>query len=159
MFIPDWMQQQHNAFLLVALLLTLWLWLLVTRRQDEENKFFRRAPLTIEELGRAIFSACLSKDFMVYRSLFVNAKEAHDKLGHVAEQFLEQRSQAVLKESFENLCAKIQIGFIFRGSIDEMGILSIKVEPTTRIEMLLPIGTMTLVGNVYRLLLPNELVV
>ena len=158
MFIPEWMQQQHNAFLLVALLLTLWLWLLVTRRQDEESKFVRKSPLSIEELGRAIFSACLSKDFMVYRSLFVNAKEAHDKLGHVAEQFLEQRSQAALRESFESLCEKIQVGFVFRGSVDETGVLSIKVEPKTRIEMLIPIGTMTLVGNVYRLLLPNELI-
>ena len=75
MFIPEWMQQQHNAFLLVALLLTLWLWLLVNRRQEEEKIFVRKSPLSNEELGRAIFSACLSKDFMVYRSLFLNAKE------------------------------------------------------------------------------------
>ena len=158
MFIPEWMQQQHNAFLLVALLLTLWLWLLVNRRQEEERIFVRKSPLSNEELGRAIFSACLSKDFMVYRSLFLNAKETHDKLGSVAEQFLEQRSQAVLKESFQNLCTKIKVGSIFRGSLDESGVLSIKVEPTTRIPVLVPIGTMTMVGKVYRMLSPNELI-
>ena len=157
MFVPEWMQQQDNALLIITLLLTLWLWLLINRRQEEENRqTIRKSPLTYEELGRTVFASCLSKDFIVYRSLFLNAKEAHDKLGVVAEEFLEQRSQAVLKTSFQNFSTFIGVGCVYRGSSEENGTLTIRIQPPDGDETKLAIGTMTVVGNIFRLLLPNQ---
>ena len=154
MFIPEWMRQQDTAMLLVALLLTLWLWLLVQRRQ-EEKRDPRKSPLTPNELGRAVFVSALSKDVRTYRSLYLNAKEVHDMLGKVAEAFLDKRNVNVLQQAFQKLCEQIPVGSVYLG-IDEAEKkrLVIKVRLSNKEEIPVVIGTITSVGPVLRLLEP-----
>ena len=140
--------------MLVVLLLLFWLWLLVQRRQEEERSF-RKTPLSADELGRAVFIYCLSHDIRGYRSLYLTAKEAHDKLGTVAEQYLEQRGVTVLEDAFNTLCESIQVGCIFKGiEPGESGLLILRVLPKAGELFTLTIGTMTMVDNAYRLLSP-----
>jgi hypothetical protein len=154
-FIPDWMKQQDNAFLIIALLLTLWLWLLVSRREEVKIEE-RKTPLSPNELGRTVFSYCLSKDLKGYRSLFLNAREAHDKLGSVAEEFLEQRSVELLQKSFSQLTSQILIGTVYVG-IDEQEkskiVIIVRLPDNQQVSV--PIGSVTVVGRVLRLLEPH----
>ena len=156
MFIPEWMRQQDTALLLIALLLSLWLWLLVQRRQ-EENRDHRKSPLTPNELGRAVFVSALSKDIKTYRSLYLNAKEVHEMLGTVAEAFLEKRNVNVLQQAFRKLCVQIPVGSVYLG-IDEAEkkTLVIKVRLSNQDETSVAIGTITSVGPVLRLLEPAQ---
>ena len=156
MIIPDWMKQQENALLLIALLLTLWLWLLVSRRQEESVRDLRKSPLTADELGRAVFACCLSKDLKGYRSLFLNAREAHDKLGAVAEAFLEQRNLSLLQQAFAQVQSQISVGSVYLG-VDDQGktTMVIRVRSVDGEERSVPVGSITVVGSVLRLLEPH----
>ena len=151
----QWLQQNDNALLLVVLLLLFWLWLLVQRRQEEERSF-RKTPLSPDELGRAVFMYCLSNDIRGYRSLYLTAKEAHDKLGAVAEQYLEQRDVTVLEGAFNTLCNSIEVGCIYKGiESEDSGILTLLVQSKSGNQVSVCVGTMTMVENAYRLLNPN----
>lgn len=155
MLIPAWLTNQDNALLIIVLLLLLWLWLLVSRRQEDDTLNARKTPLSDNELGRAVFMSCLSNDLRAYRSLYLTAKEAHDKLGTVAEQYLDQRSASILEDAFNTLSKSIKVGCIYKGiESDSTGILMIKVEGTDGSNNSVSIGAMTMVNNVYRLLSP-----
>ena len=104
MILPPWLQDQNNALLVIVLLLLLWLWLLVSKREHAQGQAPRRQmPLTSDELGRMVFMAALSRNFRGYRSLFLNAFEAKEKLGDYSELYLEKRSLAFLEKSFAEL--------------------------------------------------------
>ena len=157
MLIPAWLTNQDNALLIIVLLLLLWLWLLVSRRQEEDILNIRKIPLSENELGRAVFMSCLSNDLRAYRSLYLTAKEAHDKLGTIAEQYLEQRDASVLEGAFNKLCESIDVGCIYKGiESDSTGILILQVQDTNGSIKTVSIGAMTMVNNVYRLLTPTE---
>ena len=99
---------------------------------------------------------CLSNDIRGYRSLYLTAKEAHDKLGVVAEQYLEQRGVTVLEDAFNTLCDSIQVGCIYKGiEPREGGVLSLQVQSKSGDNVIVPIGTMTMVDTAYRLLSPT----
>jgi|GEM_PF-5885836 len=155
MLIPAWLTNQDNALLIIVLLLLLWLWLLVSRRQEEDILNIRKIPLSDNELGRAVFMSCLSNDLRAYRSLYLTAKEAHDKLGTIAEQYLEQRDASVLEGAFNKLCESIKVGCIYKGTEpDQSGVLCLQVQPKSGEQFKVTVGTMTVVENVYRLLSP-----
>ena len=155
MLIPTWLTNQDNALLIIVLLLLLWLWLLVSRRQDEDILNIRKIPLSENELGRAVFMSCLSNDLRAYRSLYLTAKEAHDKLGDVAEQYLEQRDASILEAAFNTLCESIKVGCIYKGiESRENRVLILKVQDSIGEIRAVSIGSMTMVKNVYRLLSP-----
>ena len=98
---------------------------------------------------------CLSHDIRGYRSLYLTAKEAHDKLGDVAEQYLEQRGVTVLEDAFNTLCDSITVGCIYKGiEPRESGVLSLQVQSQVGERLNVEIGTMTVVDNAYRLLSP-----
>ena len=98
---------------------------------------------------------CLSNDIRGYRSLYLTAKEAHDKLGDVAEQYLDQRGVTVLEDAFDILCASIKVGCIYKGiEPRESGVLTLQVQSKTGELSHVPIGTMTMVDTTYRLLNP-----
>ena len=98
---------------------------------------------------------CLSHDIRGYRSLYLTAKEAHDKLGDVAEQYLEQRGVAVLEDAFNTLCDSIEVGCIYKGiEPKESGVLTLQVQSKAGELSNVPIGTMTMVDTAYRLLSP-----
>lgn len=98
---------------------------------------------------------CLSNDIRGYRSLYLTAKEAHDKLGDVAEQYLEHRDVTVLEDAFNTLCDSIEVGCIYKGiEHGESGVLSLQVQSKVGERFNVAIGTMTIVVNTYRLLSP-----
>ena len=39
----------------------------------------------------------------------------HDKLGTVADQYLEQRGPSILEHAFEILCESITVGCVYKG--------------------------------------------
>jgi len=87
----------------------------------------------------------------------LTAKEAHDKLGTIAEQYLEQRDASVLEGAFNKLCESIDVGCIYKGiESDSTGILILQVQDTNGSIKTVSIGAMTMVNNVYRLLTPRE---
>ena len=140
----------------MVLLLLFWLWLLVQRRQEEERSF-RKTPLSPDELGRSVFMYCLSNDIRGYRSLYLTAKEAHDKLGAVAEQYLEQRDVTILEKAFNHLCDSIEVGCIYKGiESKDSSVLTLMVQSKSGNQSLVCVGTMTMVDNAYRLLNPSE---
>ena len=99
---------------------------------------------------------CLSNDIRGYRSLYLTAKEAHDKLGEVSEQYLEQRGVTVLEEAFNILCDSIEVGCVYKGiEPREGGVLSLQVQSKSGDNVTVPIGTMTMVDTAYRLLSPT----
>jgi hypothetical protein len=155
MLIPAWLTNQDNALLIIILLLLLWLWLLVSRRQEDNTITQRKVPLSENELGRAVFMSCLSNDLRGYRSLYLTAKEAHDKLGDLSEQYLTQRDASILEQSFDILCQSITVGCVYKGiKPKESGVLILEVQGSIGEISTVSIGSMTMVKNVYRLLSP-----
>ena len=156
MVVPEWLQDQNNVLLSVALLLVLWLWLLISRRQQSEQPIHlqRKMPLNPEELGRMVFAAALSNDLRLYRSLFLNALEAREKLGDFSDQYLQKRDLQLLQKTFAQLKIRINQGTTYV-SVDSN-------QPTTLaiivrrndLEVSIPIGSITQVGTVIRLLEP-----
>ena len=99
---------------------------------------------------------CLSHDLRGYRSLYLTAKEAHDKLGSVAEEYLRQRDVTVLEQAFNILCDSIEVGCIYKGiEPGEGGLLALQIQTKQGELTNISVGTMTMVGNAYRLLSPN----
>lgn len=126
------------------------------QRRQEVERSFRKTPLSPDELGRAVFMYCLSNDIRGYRSLYLTAKEAHDKLGSVAEQYLEQRDVSALEEAFNALCDSIEVGCIYKGiESGDSGVLTLLVQSKSGKQDTVYIGTMTMVENAYRLLSPG----
>ena len=100
---------------------------------------------------------CLSNDIRGYRSLYLTAKEAHDKLGDVTEEYLEQRGVTVLEDAFNTLCDSIEVGCIYKGvEPEEKGVLCVQIQSKSGDQIKVCIGAMTMVGNAYRLLSPNK---
>ena len=98
---------------------------------------------------------CLSNDIRGYRSLYLTAKEAHDKLGSVAEQYLDQRGVTVLENAFNILCDSIEVGCIYKGiEPRESGVLSLQIQSKVGETLYVEIGTITIAENAYRLLSP-----
>ena len=98
---------------------------------------------------------CLSNDIRGYRSLYLTAKEAHDKLGDVTEQYLEQRGVTVLEQAFNTLCDSIEVGCIYKGiEPGESGVLILQVQSKAGEQFTVTVGAMTMVDTAYRLLNP-----
>lgn len=154
MTIPPWLQNQNNALLVSALLLALWLWLLVSKREEEQRLPQRQMPLTSDELGRMVFMAVLSRNLKSYRSLFLNAFEAKEKLGNYSEQYLEKRDLSFLQKAFSELESQIPKGTVYIGvDKSETTLLSIVVRKEN-VEVSIPIGSISKIGLAIRLLEP-----
>ena len=90
--------------------------------------------------------------------MYLTAKEAHDKLGSVAEQYLDQRNPQVLQHSFEHLCTIIEIGCIYKGvEHSTHKPLTIQIQLASNETTTVDIGTVTMVQHIYRLLTPSEI--
>ena len=137
------------------MLLLLWLWLLVHRRQEEEKKIPQRPiALKVEDLGRKAFVAIRSNDMYLYRGLFINGSEAQSLLGEMAREYLEKRSVQVLKDSMQNLIAEVPNNAIYVGlSTTEGTKLIIKIK-TGDDEKDIYVGSVTRIDNSWRLLEP-----
>lgn len=148
------LHDRDNALLLVALLLCIWLWLL-ERRQTEQasSRPQRTTALSVEELGRAIFSAAQTRDLHAYRDLFLNGAEAAALMGRArAETWLAQRSIEALEASLASLGERIPPGSIFEGAecrADECCVLHVRRPDGSRADLV--VGHVTRVGPAWRL--------
>ena len=155
MILPEWLKSQDNAFLIIAVLLLLWLWLLVHRRQEEDKKIPQRPiALQVEDLGRKAFIAIRNNDIYLYRGLFINGGEAKSLLGDLAKEYLDKRSAKVLKNSMQTLIAEVPNDATYVGlSTTEGTKLIIKIKSGTE-EKDLYVGSVTRIDNSWRLLEP-----
>ena len=88
---------------------------MVNRRQEERSLPERPLPLTVEDLGRKVFTYARSNDVFSYRGLFINGSEARNLLGNLANEFLEKRNPQRLAQSLQTLKDEIPNSAIYVG--------------------------------------------
>lgn len=147
--------RRHDALLLVALLLALWLLIRVRRQEKVRRPPPRRAPTSPAELGQIVFQVARSRDVLAWRGLFLAGGEAAHILGDGAAEYLERRSLAALTESLESLAALLPEGSRYDG-VEQVGAdgWAIWVAPPAGERMLVGIGTAARVGAIWRLCQP-----
>ncbi len=132
-------------------LITILLWLFNARSERSPDE--RRAPSSIDELGRAVFHVAVAADLDGYRELFLAGGEARTIFGENAEGYLERRALPVLEEALVTISAMIPEGSRFVGA-QSTGpeTVAIRVLPPGQQEpILVGIGSVLRVGNVYRI--------
>ena len=156
MILPEWLKNQDNVLLVITILLLLWLWLLINRRHEKEHRIpDRPMPLSVQELARKAFVCGRSTDLYLYRGLFINGAEAKELLGDIATEYLEKRNPKVLSEALELLSNKIPNSASYVGLGRKEGTkLVIKIKIGAE-EKDIVIGSVTNIGNVWRLLEPH----
>lgn len=133
-------------------LITILLWLFNTR-EEEAAIASRRAPVSIDELGRAVFQVAIEADLDGYRELFLAGGEARELFGEEAETYLERRTLTILEDALVTIGALIPEGSHFVGA-ESTGPLavSIRVLPPGRTEpILVGIGSVMRIGGIYRI--------
>tara|TARA_B110000037_G_C17025835_1_gene467331 strand:+ start:460 stop:1134 length:675 start_codon:yes stop_codon:yes gene_type:complete len=92
----------------------LFLWLLTRKeneRKEDRVRPERKAPVTADELGRAIYAVARSGDLTGFRTLHIDGKEAGDALGiDDATQYLRNRTQDKLTQDMAELSNRIPMG-------------------------------------------------
>jgi hypothetical protein len=105
---------QNNTDKLLAILALLFLWLLTRKenqRIEESVRPARKAPVTAEELGRAVYAVARSADLTGFRTLHVDGREAGAALGvDAATQYLQNRTQDKLARDITELSDNIPLG-------------------------------------------------
>ncbi|NOY28305.1 MAG: hypothetical protein GXP62_20800 [Oligoflexia bacterium] len=166
-------QRQRSQRLMLAVVGLLLLWLLARNAIRERARGVagqvatrpgqrprRRIALSHDELGHLIFEAATGRHFHDFRDLFLNGPEAADLLGpDVAQAYLDQRNDQVLRRCLEDLAQSIDQGAVFRGvePLDD-GMLGLRVQYANGLEGCLPVGTVTRIEAGYRIHLPAKLV-
>jgi hypothetical protein len=158
--LSPWLEIPQNKLLFIALLLTVWLWLLVRRRDKQTRPRVRPSPLSPDELGRMVFMAARKQNIYDYAQLFLGGSEANDLLGNDARTYLEARNQDVLKKSMGLLHQQIPSSYVY-GGIEHTGndhySINLKPPPGGEGEIVpVAIGSVMLVGPVYRLFGPAK---
>ena len=136
----------------VAALLGLLLLSRVNRRKAVARRPQRHTPLSVEELGRAVFQAARSADLELFRGLFLTGGEASHLLGtEGAERWLTQRSQEALVESLAALAVYCGPGTtLFESRVSgELLVLLVREEKSGEREV--PVATVRQIGQAYRL--------
>ena len=157
MILPELLTDPDSGLLVVAILLLLWLWLLVNRRQESNASIPQRPiALSVEDLGRKVFICSRSNDLFTFRSLFINGNEARTLLGPLAAAYLERRSPQILKTSLEELSDIIPTTAVYIGLAKTEGTeLIIKIRDGN-VERDITIGSVTNIDNSWRLLQPSS---
>ncbi len=153
---PDWYPDQQTSLLIVALLLSVWLWMLVRRREDEAQRPTRPTLLSPDELGRTVFLCLLGQDVGRWRMLFVNGAEATDLLGReTAERYLLERSPQVLDAALARLGEDVQRGSIYQGAtVDDDEQLRVTFRMPDASSRALHVGSVARIGHALRLFGP-----
>ncbi len=143
--------------LLLAVLVLLLLWLLSRRSSTqtltEQRRAARRAPVSPQELARAVFEVARDGNIEGYRGLFLNGGEASRVMGRdAAEQYLSQRSPKHLEDALINMAVQVPPNAVFVG-VEEVGegSFAMKLTVDARTTALVPIGRAVQVGAIYRL--------
>lgn len=148
MILPD----SHTLWLLLALLLCFWL---LTRVRAQEAVAGRRTPLTLDELGRSIFSVARSVDLAGYRELYLAGGEAQAVFGDGASQYLDRRTRPRLHAALESLGSALKPGCHFQSLLlGEDGQAYIEVREPGGTVVPIAVGSAVQVGPAWRLVEP-----
>jgi hypothetical protein len=138
---------------LVALLL---LWLLTRKQQERQGLYAppeRHHPVSIEELGRVIYSVVRASDLNAFRALYLNGSEASEVMGtERATLYLAQRTRAYFSESLAVIKNQMPIGAIYVGlkMDDDMNCTLIINDPKGQ-PFEASVGEVVMVGAVLRM--------
>ena len=142
-----------TLWLLVALLLALWL--LTRVRSQAEPPPPRKAPVTLDELGRSVFAAVRNTDFSAYRELFLAGSETRAVLGAGADAYLDRRTRERLAEALAALRSCLPEGCHYRGFlIDEGGQAFLEAQMADGAVRPVLVGSVIQVGVIWRLVDP-----
>lgn len=145
------LNDQDIAMLVVAVLLCMWLWLLV-RRRDEAPRANRPTPLNLYELGRMVFAAARSRDVRTWRGLFLNGAEASARMGGRAEAWLAEHGTGPLADLLDSVAESIPVGAIYVGcEAQPDGRCAIRVRQQGGDDFLVLVGRAEQVGVAWRL--------
>jgi integrase len=148
MLLPD----SNTLWLLLALLLCFWL---LTRVRASEVVAARRTPVTLDELGRSIFSAGRSGDFAAYRELYLAGGEAEAVFGERAGEYLDRRTRPALAGALERLGTALRPGCHFHSLLlGEDGQAYLQVREPGGAVLPVPVGSAVQVGAAWRLVDP-----
>lgn len=143
--------------LLLAVLVLLLLWLLSRRSNTqtvtEKRRAARRAPVSPQELARAVFEMARDGNIEGYRGLFLNGGEAARVMGRdAAERYLSQRSPKAMEDALVNMAVQVPPSAVFVG-VEEIGegAFAMKLSVDAKTTALVPIGRAVQVGAIYRL--------
>jgi hypothetical protein len=147
--------KRDNTDKYLGILGLLFLWLL-TRKENERKEIrarpTRQAPLTAEELGRAIYSVARSADLTGFRTLHIDGKEAGEALGvDKATQYLRDRTQDKLAQDMSELSEKIPMGAQYKSCKINRDLITITLITSTGEEVRLEAGKVLQVGAILRL--------
>jgi len=147
--------KRDNTDKYLGILGLLFLWLL-TRKENERKEVrgrpTRKAPLTVEELGRAIYSVARSSDLTGFRTLHIDGKEAGEALGvDEATQYLRDRTQAKLAQDMADLSENIPMGAQYKSCKIDGDQITITLINSTGEEVRVGAGKVLQVGAILRL--------
>ena len=132
--------------------------LLLTRkhnREQEGHRPVRVAPLSPDELGRAIFGLIRSGDAQAYRALYLTGGEARELFGEAGVGvYLEGRTGPKLQDAFKRLVGQVPVGAQYQGCMVQEEICVLQVTGSDGQEVSLEVGRVALVGAVIRLVSP-----
>lgn len=149
---PGMLSEQDTALLVVAVLLCMWLWLLV-RRREEAPKANRPTPLNLDELGRMVFQAARSRDVRTWRGLFLNGAEASTRMGPRAESWLAEHGTGPLSDLLDSVADSIPDGAIYVGCEPQPdGRCAMRVRQQGGDEVYVLVGRAERVGVAWRLI-------
>lgn len=141
---------------IVALLLCMWLLLKIQRKEEKKAPPKRISPISADELGRAAFVAILRNDIFQWRDLFINGGEARIIFNDMAPDYMEKRSHEFLKSSLQKLHDQMGNGGYYVG-LDKSDKKTLSIVYTIGDnKKTMRVGTVTLVGPIWRLLSPND---
>jgi len=155
-------QRKRNYLMLAALALLLF-WLLTKQNSGQQHstaqrRADRKAPVSPQELARAVFEVARDGNIDAYRGLFLTGGEANRVLGlEAAEQYLARRTSKALEDALVNMAVQVPPNAVFVG-VEEVseGSFAMKLNVDARTTALVPIGKAVKVGAIYRLAeLPN----
>ncbi len=154
---------RRNTRLALGLVGLLFLWLLtrmVGPDKDARPAHRRAVAMSHDELGRLVFQAARSRDYLAFRDLFLNAAEAARLLGREnADAYLEVRNDAVMREALDAIAARCITGTVYAGVQPvNGGLLGLRVRSDGGGDLLLQIGSVTEIEGGCRLHLPAQVV-
>ena len=150
------MHKQRNVFLVVALLLAVFLFIRVNRR-ERVKRWPRLTPLDIKSLGRMTFAAARSNNLHEFRQLFLNGAEARKLFNDLAEEYMEKRNAAALQDILHGFNIQIPNGSSYIGpdpNHTKQLVIQIKLADESE-TLALPIGKETQVDRAWRILEPT----
>lgn len=146
------------GYLLVALMLSLLLFLRVHRRERSLTppRIPRSSPRSRDELGKLLFEIVQRGDLAAFRGLFLMGLEIQQALGREADAYIHGRVPGMFEISLEKIAARVPSGSGFDGTMlvgrDALGLRLTAVDGSRSTVI---VGTVTEVGGIYRMVHPG----